>query len=979
MLPQKVSSDLRSLNHQIDMLSRQLEDRLGPHFKIFKLFWELLEKNPYVLENPQNKKMIEPLRIFAQLNRVKGYKDKLMLMIRKASRIVINAQEQKQLTSNGIQTQQSKNNQLNVSARVIHGNDELENLEQIQNPSTNRSNINQGLFEEEKIEQPQNPHTGRMKIKRPNFDETAFYDKCQQESITIEIEEIQYYIREFEDMVEDLQRSRKVTESDLLPIYDTMTQLFDDQIEDYIERKESNLSLREVQAFYKIRTRILHGKITELNHLVEAQNEDIRGTRGQYTDELLTLRDEVSYIRNMASQLEIVQNTSADFYSTNGGGGNNDRNMNNNRFNNNLRYTSEIDNGNSFENNIFTRGSEATRSLYEKAQDRAKNHNKNQFSGQSSSKQNVCNNSGTQRRMVTNPNQQAQVKNFIKKRKSSKTLSNNTRGYVRSQTDHDVHRSNNNLYTQTLDSRSASQMSNGFSNNGDGVDTRNGRNTQIGIRGTALDPSLVYQQNNVMGKTYNPKNTVLSVDKEFETSRQSRQITKDQQMLGDLFTQSPIHGSAAPHGKSNIFGSVDDFIRESATDTQYNSAKKHYHGDDDDCYQTNDPAITDFLLTDGRMPSSRSNNTQKSNNYGGVNTHKSNLNLNLNTDENLATYESTSQSNQDTMKASNPNSQRINQLFSTNHTPQNFNQIDPNSQMIHSYRNSHRNNENEQLGTHPKNSKQGSGDKKKGNQIIDQDNQRISQISYSNNNNQRPDSSSSNNDLERNLYLDESIDKIEERKDDDEDLDDNYDISPDNYEIGFGQSNRSPNHKENNQIGTSSNNGTNSINNTLRKMVSDRMTPEFKLCNDDFILRESRTNSSVRFDDYDLSPRMESLLMGIDGNPLRNSSRKVSNAHNYHLRLSGNSSRQRGRLNSELEIKLNSNEICLQLNTHALQSSGTNNKNNSDDKQLQNPQASSGKKRRSGRVRAFTEQDDDTQPLTIKHVNSNQDQEVKFN
>ena len=60
-----------------------------------------------------------------------------------------------------------------------------------------------------------------------------------------------------------------MSESDLIPVYETMTRLFDDQIEDYIERRESNLSLREVQAFYKMRTRILHGKIRELNHLVE--------------------------------------------------------------------------------------------------------------------------------------------------------------------------------------------------------------------------------------------------------------------------------------------------------------------------------------------------------------------------------------------------------------------------------------------------------------------------------------------------------------------------------------------------------------------------------------------------------------------------------------------------------------------------------------------------------------------------------------
>lgn len=105
-------------------------------------------------------------------------------------------------------------------------------------------------------------------------------------------------------------------------------------------------------------------------------------------------------------------------------------------------------------------------------------------------------------------------------------------------------------------------------------------------------------------------------------------------MLDNLFTQSPIHGSAAPNGKGNIFGSVDDFIRESAVGTKNNSSKKKLYNQvvNDDDYQTNDPAITDFLVDD-RLPSARSTNT------------KTNLNLNLNTDENLATYESTSYSN----------------------------------------------------------------------------------------------------------------------------------------------------------------------------------------------------------------------------------------------------------------------------------------------------------------------------------------------
>lgn len=59
--------------------------------------------------------------------------------------------------------------------------------------------------------------------------------------------------------------------------------------------------MKELQAFYKIRTKILHSRINELNKLVLQQNEDIKGTRSHYTDELVTLKDEVSDLRNMAS------------------------------------------------------------------------------------------------------------------------------------------------------------------------------------------------------------------------------------------------------------------------------------------------------------------------------------------------------------------------------------------------------------------------------------------------------------------------------------------------------------------------------------------------------------------------------------------------------------------------------------------------------------------------------------------------------
>jgi hypothetical protein len=67
---------------------------------------------------------------------------------------------------------------------------------------------------------------------------------------------------------------------------------------------------------------------------------------------------------------------------------------------------------------------------------------------------------------------------------------------------------------------------------------------------------------------------MLSMDKDFEGSRVGRVIGREQQIPENLFTQSPIHGSAAPKGKGNIFGSVDDFIRESALNTQFNSSKK---------------------------------------------------------------------------------------------------------------------------------------------------------------------------------------------------------------------------------------------------------------------------------------------------------------------------------------------------------------------------------------------------------------------
>jgi hypothetical protein len=50
-------------------------------------------------------------------------------------------------------------------------------------------------------------------------------------------------------------------------------------------------------------------------------------------------------------------------------------------------------------------------------------------------------------------------------------------------------------------------------------------------------------------------------------------------MLENFFTQSPIHGSGVPKGKAHIFQSIDDFIRESGANRNYNSVKK---GDDNE-------------------------------------------------------------------------------------------------------------------------------------------------------------------------------------------------------------------------------------------------------------------------------------------------------------------------------------------------------------------------------------------------------------
>lgn len=45
-----------------------------------------------------------------------------------------------------------------------------------------------------------------------------------------------------------------------------MTQLFEEKIEEFIE--SGRLNMKELQAFYKLRTQVLHSRIKELNTIV---------------------------------------------------------------------------------------------------------------------------------------------------------------------------------------------------------------------------------------------------------------------------------------------------------------------------------------------------------------------------------------------------------------------------------------------------------------------------------------------------------------------------------------------------------------------------------------------------------------------------------------------------------------------------------------------------------------------------------------
>ena len=90
----------------------------------------------------------------------------------------------------------------------------------------------------------------------------------------------------------------KIDEEQLVTIFDIMIQLFENQIEQHIEK---NFTMKEMQAYYKIRTKTLNVQISELKRLIDTQNDDIKMSRSQYTDELTNIREEVGDLRQMHS------------------------------------------------------------------------------------------------------------------------------------------------------------------------------------------------------------------------------------------------------------------------------------------------------------------------------------------------------------------------------------------------------------------------------------------------------------------------------------------------------------------------------------------------------------------------------------------------------------------------------------------------------------------------------------------------------
>jgi len=61
-------------------------------------------------------------------------------------------------------------------------------------------------------------------------------------------------------------------ESDFYQIYDLMTIQFESELEGFLE---SDLDMKELQAFYRMKTKLLQSRIQELNKLVQGNYADI--------------------------------------------------------------------------------------------------------------------------------------------------------------------------------------------------------------------------------------------------------------------------------------------------------------------------------------------------------------------------------------------------------------------------------------------------------------------------------------------------------------------------------------------------------------------------------------------------------------------------------------------------------------------------------------------------------------------------------
>ena len=110
-----------------------------------------------------------------------------------------------------------------------------------------------------------------------DFNEDDFLTKVKSTSKVVKLTELQLWIKEINKRLHIQSEIKSVDEESLVPIVDAMLQLFEEKVEAFVEG--GSLEMKELQAFYKVRTRILHMRINELNKLVDTQTEDIKNTR----------------------------------------------------------------------------------------------------------------------------------------------------------------------------------------------------------------------------------------------------------------------------------------------------------------------------------------------------------------------------------------------------------------------------------------------------------------------------------------------------------------------------------------------------------------------------------------------------------------------------------------------------------------------------------------------------------------------------